>query len=209
MQHGVVHFQNIRVPLPVRRIYARLGFKKGLTELTPAERERMDRVMEDAAVLVSIKGAVRAMDIRHLSTDAVILEDGSVFPGRSLSGMLKGSSGVLLMGATAGQTVMDAIASCSEDNLSRAVVLDAVASEMTDAALDWIMDYAGQDLIRSARRLTKMRFSAGYGDLSLESQEVIHGLLRLDEIGVTITETRIMVPEKSVTAIAGILHPTG
>jgi cobalamin-dependent methionine synthase I len=90
-------------------------------------------------------------------------------------------------------------------NLTRAVILDAVASEMTDSGLDWIMDYMNQELMRKARRLTKARFSAGYGDFSLENQKAIHTLLRLDKIGVFITDRCILMPEKSVTAVAGIV----
>jgi hypothetical protein len=93
------------------------------------------------------------------------------------------------------------------ENLTRAVILDAVASEMTDSGLDWIMDYMNQVLMRKARRLTKARFSAGYGDFSLENQKVIHELLRLDKIGVFITDSCILMPEKSVTAVAGIVAP--
>lgn len=205
MENGPIHFPSIRVAMPLRQIYARLGYARGVTEVGPAEREMLARAMDDAAALVALRGAARIMAVAELGDAGVGLEDGTVFPSRALSRMLSGCTGVLLMGATAGQAVMDEIAACSRDNLARAVVLDAVASEMTDAALDWIMDYEGQILIRSARRVTKKRFSAGYGDLSLDSQEAMYELLRLDAAGITLTPSRIMVPEKSVTAIAGVL----
>jgi cobalamin-dependent methionine synthase I len=120
--------------------------------------------------------------------------------------MLSGCEQILLMGATAGQTIMEEISLATQgENLTRAVILDAVASEMTDSGLDWIMDYMNQELMRKARRLTKARFSAGYGDFSLENQKAIHALLRLDKIGVFITDRFILMPEKSVTAVAGIV----
>jgi cobalamin-dependent methionine synthase I len=109
------------------------------------------------------------------------------------------------MGATAGQNIMDAIAQAtSSDNLTRAVMLDAVASEMTDGALDWIMDYVNQDLMRRVQHLTKKRFSAGYGDFYLENQKAMYDLLRMGTIGVSITDRCILIPEKSVTAVAGV-----
>ena len=76
---------------------------------------------------------------------------------------------------------------------------------MTDSGLDWIMDYMNQDLMRKARRITKARFSAGYGDFSLENQKAIHALLQLNKIGVFISDRCILMPEKSVTAVAGIV----
>ena len=43
------------------------------------------------------------------------------------------------------------------------------------------------------------------GDLPLESQRIMHRLLDLERIGVSITDHCILVPEKSVTAITGIV----
>jgi hypothetical protein len=208
MYHVPIHFPNIRVRPPERAIYARLGFRRGLTTINRAEQETMARTIEDAAGLVALKGAVRIMTLKRVEDSGITLEDGTVFPSSSLAGMLAGSTGVLLMGATAGPAVMEAIAACSAENLARAVVLDAVASEMTDAALDWIMDFVGQDLLRNAQRLTRKRFSAGYGDFSLENQLAIYDLLQLGMIGISLTPVRILIPEKSVTAVAGVLTLT-
>jgi len=66
------------------------------------------------------------------------------------------------------------------------------------------MDYFNQSLRRENRRLLGKRYSAGYGDLFLETQKVIYGLLQLDRIGIEITESCMLIPEKSVTAITGI-----
>jgi len=94
-------------------------------------------------------------------------------------------------------------------DVTRAVVFDAVASEMTDAGLDWIMRYWNQELRRENKTLTKRRMSAGYGDFLLENQKIFHALLDLNCLGVTITPQYILVPEKSVTGVAGILSVQG
>ena len=93
----------------------------------------------------------------------------------------------------------------ARDNLSRAVVYDATASEMVDGALEWIMRYYRGILRREGRGLLKRRFSAGYGDFALEHQKIIYDLLGFDRIGVSITSNKsILIPEKSVTAVTGI-----
>ena len=92
----------------------------------------------------------------------------------------------------------------ADGNLTRAVVFDAAASEMVDAALDWMETFFGRELRREARRLTKSRFSCGYGDLALDNQKLFYDLLELGRLGVELTEQYILVPEKSVTAVAGI-----
>jgi len=111
----------------------------------------------------------------------------------------------VLMGATAGVAVMDAIQEKTrQDDLAAAVVYDATASEMVDAALDWIMDYVNQQVRREGKKLLPRRFSAGYADFKLENQKMIYEKLQMDKIGVNINSGFILLPEKSVTAISGI-----
>jgi hypothetical protein len=58
---------------------------------------------------------------------------------------------------------------------------------MTDAGLDWIMDYFNQQLRREGKTLLPRRFSAGYADFNLENQKAIYDTLQMEKIGVTIT----------------------
>jgi len=66
------------------------------------------------------------------------------------------------------------------------------------------MGYFNRTLLRENRQLLKKRYSAGYGDLLLETQKTIHRLLQLDRIGIRITDSCMLIPEKSVTAVTGI-----
>lgn len=49
-----------------------------------------------------------------------------------------------------------------------------------------------------------MRYSPGYGDLPLTNQKIIFDILNLERLGLRITERFMLVPEKSVIAIAGV-----
>ena len=49
-----------------------------------------------------------------------------------------------------------------------------------------------------------MRFSPGYGDFLLENQRDFFELLKIGDFGVKLTERYIFIPEKTVTAIAGV-----
>ncbi|MFH1318799.1 MAG: hypothetical protein ABIH71_07260, partial [Candidatus Omnitrophota bacterium] len=70
----------------------------------------------------------------------------------------------------------------------------------------WIMNYMNQQLCRENKTITRRRFSPGYSDFILENQRVLYSALKLDKLGVTITSDCILVPEKSVIAVAGILE---
>ncbi len=72
-------------------------------------------------------------------------------------------------------------------------IADAVASSLIEAVCNRV-----QELLPGS---TKPRFSAGYGDLSLDFQKPILSFLRAD--GITLTESSLMIPTKSITFIAG------
>ena len=83
---------------------------------------------------------------------------------------------------------------------SRALMVDAIGSELVEALCDLFckeLKEGGADCLP--------RFSPGYGDLPLELQRDIFSMLDCErKIGVTLGESLLMTPTKSVTAIVGI-----
>lgn len=199
------YFNNIPIQAPLSRIYRRLGYREGVTELGQNDRREIESHIEKALSLIQVQGTARRLPVVLEGESTVRLPENAFFESRRLLKFLNGSDEILLMGATAGPEIMTAI---QEDaagrNIMRAVVLDATASEIADATLDWIMAYYNRALRREGKCLLKARYSAGYGDLGLENQRMIYRLLALGTIGVEITESCMLIPEKSVTAITGI-----
>lgn len=203
-----VFFNSIIIEAPLKRIYKRLGYRQGITRI-PSEREsEVEKYISEALSLIKLRGVGRRLPVWWKNDHQVILADGAgdeVFKSRRLSRFFGECREALLMGATAGIDVTAAIAEDAGGNrLTRGVVFDATASEMVDASLDWIMSYFARELRRESKMLTEKRFSAGYGDFLLENQLKVFRLLELERIGVKITESFVLIPEKSVTAIAGI-----
>lgn len=201
----LITFERITIEPPLKAIYRRLGYRKGLTQIRPDEARALGDGIEQARALITLKGAARRLPILSKDTRQIQLPGGHVLESAQLAALLADSREVILLGATAGPAVIEAIhRDTAENNLTRAVVFDAAASEMVDAALDWMETFFGRELRREGRQLTKSRFSCGYGDLALENQKHFHELLELGRLGVELTERCILVPEKSVTAVAGI-----
>ncbi len=200
-----VLFHAIHLDMPVDAVYRRLGYRRALTRVSRDQRREVEVALQDAARFIELKGSALILPVEVRHGDTVVLGTGEAFRSAGLARMLSGSHKVLVMGATAGGRIMEEIRKVSEKgNLSRAVVLDAAASEMTDCALDWISAYIGRQVRREGLAITSRRFSAGYGDFELENQRIMYERLRLGEIGVEITDSCILIPEKSVTAVAGI-----
>ncbi len=133
------------------------------------------------------------------------IENNVVLESESLAKFLSESDEIVLMAVTAGAEVVERIfLEVTEGNAALGTVLDSVASETPDAGLDWIAKSINGMLGKEGKRLTRRRYSPGYGDLSLFHQKVIYDVLHLERLGLTLTEKYMLVPEKSVIAIAGI-----
>ncbi|MBP7342425.1 MAG: hypothetical protein PHG54_05355 [Smithellaceae bacterium] len=205
MQTAVTFLDKITIAPPTPKIYARLGFRKKSTAISAARREETDRHIGEAAALIHLSGSYRPFSILQNDGRIVALAGGVSFSSEKLAAFLGRSRTALFLGATAGSAVMDAIREkTAMGDMTRAVVYDATASEMADAALDWIMAYVNRQLLRESRRLLPRRFSAGYADFALENQKILHEQLQMERLGVSLTPRFLLAPEKSVTAIGAI-----
>ncbi len=205
MIDSITILEKIIIDPPAAKIYSRLGFKKQTTSLSTSQQKETDRHIEEAATIITLQGSFLRIPIRKNDGQEIALDESTTFSSKKLSIFLNDCREALLMGATAGNPIMEAIREKSnQGDLTAAVVYDATASEMTDAALDWIMAYINRQLRREGKQLLPRRFSAGYTDFALENQKQIYEKLQLGKIGVTLTPSFILLPEKSVTAISGI-----
>jgi cobalamin-dependent methionine synthase I len=202
---SVIFLEKISIDPPREEIYQRLGYKKRTTEISTSQQKETDLFIYEASSFIALKGALLRLAILHNDGEKIILSDHLTFQSRKLATFLRDCGEIVLMGATAGSSIMEAIKEKTrQDDLAAAVVYDATASEMADSALGWMMNYFNQILRREGKTLLPRRFSAGYADFNLKNQKAIHELLQMNKMGVAITSEFILLPEKSVTAISGI-----
>ena len=202
---GPQFFDRITIPPPLRNIYRRLGYKKGVTHLEAGQRDELDTWIRDAGLLMHLKGVARRILVLERGSSKILLPEDVFFESHDLASFLDGCNEIALIAATAGEDIIGAIQKATAANqLTRGVVFDAVASETVDAALDWITAYLRQVLRRENKAPRRGRFSAGYGDFTLQNQKRIYEVLELQRLGVRINESFILIPEKSVTAVVGI-----
>ena len=92
-----------------------------------------------------------------------------------------------------------AATSAADAYLAQLIGLDAVEREMD--ALEAEAKVEGEGLTLLSRR------SPGYGDLPLDlSREIVRRLDATKRIGVSVTDSDLLVPAKSVTAICDLEH---
>jgi len=198
-------FDRIPITLPEKEIFARLKFNIHKTEIDDASRTKILSAINRGFALCEPKGSWTRSDITGRSADSLTFSNGIVINSRSVSELLSSSIAAVFFCATAGNAIVDlAGESFKNGDGASAVIYDAVGSESAEAAIDCINTYIARELKRRGESLTSMRFSPGYGDFLLENQRRFFELLKLEDFGVKLTERYIFIPEKTVTAIAGI-----
>ncbi len=198
-------FESINLAPPKNKIYLRLGYLQDKTQLSEAELAKLEAYIDFALDKINLQGSAAIISIKEKTDSEIILEDNIVIKSNSIKKFLTGCTSVLFMGATSGRDIMKVISQDKEKkDLEKAVVADAVASELTDAALGWIANYKARILRRENKFITEQRFSAGYGDFDLSYQKIIYNVLNLAKLGVQLNDNCILEPEKSVTALCGI-----
>ena len=92
----------------------------------------------------------------------------------------------------------------SRKSMTMGLLLGAIGTAAVEALCDRFCKDVGDELAQKGELLSP-RFSPGYGDLPLSLQKEIFSYLGCSRsIGLTLNESLLMTPAKSVTAIAGI-----
>jgi hypothetical protein len=186
-------------------ILNRLGYSKINTMLDRKNEELLEYGIREGSLLCRPKGVFCRLKIIGRNTELLKLENNIEFVSRNLSAMLEECSEIILMGATVGREVTERISyEVSEGNASLGLIIDSVASQKADACLDWITAFVNRVLRKEGKVITTRRYSPGYGDFDLTNQRIFYDVLQLAKLDLELTEKYILIPEKSVTAVAGI-----
>ena len=156
---------------------------------------------EEAADTGEAAGAGKVQD----AADSSLL-DFTCFQvrSRSLVKNLLGCSEVILFAATIGEEADFLIRKYNRINMAKAVVMQAAAAAMIEAFCDEENEKLRQMASEKGLYL-RPRFSPGYGDFPLEHQRDFARVLEMQKtVGITLTESLLMLPSKSVTAVIGV-----
>lgn len=89
-----------------------------------------------------------------------------------------------------------------QDHL-QAYFVDALGSELVEKAADWVEERVIAWGLNRGRGTTN-RYSPGYCGWSVSEQHKLFSLLPPDFCGISLTESALMQPEKSVSGVIGI-----
>ena len=123
---------------------------------------------------------------------------------KALCRNLDGCDEIILFGATIGVEFDRLMQRYMRLSPSKAFVLQGIGAERIESLCDAFCNEAENEIEKEGKHI-RPRFSAGYGDFTLDAQKEIFSVLDAPrKIGLTLTDSLIMSPSKSVTAIVGI-----
>lgn len=127
-----------------------------------------------------------------------------VLHGEAIEAHLSRSGKCALLAVTLGLEVDKRVAFYSRMDLTKGLVFDACAT----AAVEALCDEAQGEIAAAAAAMelqATSRYSPGYGDFDIGIQsQLVKVLKAYERIGISVNESSIMIPRKSVTAIIGL-----
>lgn len=159
--------------------------------------ERISEIICRVRSLAEPKFSALELEVGY--SDEKILLGGKAIESVGLKRCLSHAKRAYIIAVTLGARMDRELLLLSKRSPGEHFIFDAVSSAYAEAAMD-----AAENALLSAVPHTN-RFSPGYGDLSLSLQKFILDTLSADKLlGITLTDTSLMIPTKSITAIIGI-----
>ena len=153
--------------------------------------------IEETKKIINPKFVLRRYTIKKINKEngkkQVILENGNL--------ILESND---IMATTLGLDIEREIRKLTYTNLTKGVIMDACATTAIEEVCDVVQENIAKNL-SSEDRYISYRYSPGYGDLSIDKNIDINNILNTQkEIGLTVTNSGIMIPRKSVVALIGV-----
>lgn len=187
-------------------IYRYLGYR-GLSPDYAVDALIDDCIGKTEAV-IRPASAVGYFDVVTVGEDAVQIGD-MVIHSHSLYRNMRSCTRAAMFAATIGHGADMLIRRAELGSMLKASVMQAVGAAYVEA----LCDEVNEDIRRTAAEQgysCKPRFSPGYGDLPLDLQRDFERLLSMRQrLGITLTDSLLMVPSKSVTAFVGMYRGEG
>ena len=144
---------------------------------------------------------------KDLNLNTVQFENTNlILKSKDISELLRDCDKCVLMCATLGFNIEKNIRRYSYNNLTKGIIIDACATTSIEEVCDLVQDSILDKVAKEEKSLT-MRYSPGYGDLDISAnRDILNVLDAHRKIGVTVTNTGIMIPRKSVVALIGITN---
>lgn len=174
----------------------------GAAEAPEALRRQAAGEMEALRAQVRPRYVYRVWDLDFRGDGIALRGTGLVLRGTGAARMLETCDQAALLACTLGARFDLFLTALQARDMARAVIVDACGSALVEQGCG---EAEAELSARFPGRYLTDRFSPGYGDLPLELQGDICAVLdAARRLGLTVTESLLLNPVKSVTAVIGL-----
>ncbi len=185
-----------------------------LTELLGFEEDNVpepfpgiiQQALNDAPQFCNISGGYKIFDTIDINLKEVSIQiENMIFsPSKIVTTQLKHSTAAALFICTAGAEISNhskEISGMADPLLG--YIFDVIGSATVERAIDKIQKSMGEELLKLGLNISD-RFSPGYCEWSVAEQQKLFQLMPENFCGVSLSESSLMNPIKSVSGIIGI-----
>ena len=194
MYNGVYYKTYVLPPVNEREALRYAGCKGGISERVM---QTLAQCINESQTAFSPRVCYRVLPAQELLTR---------FPESGLLKLrLQNSKEALVFAATVGIEIDRLILRYEEISPAKALLFQGIGAERIETLCDLFCENMAAELSQQGYA-AKPRFSAGYGDFSLEAQRWFSNVLDMQrKVGVTLSESLLMTPTKSVTAVVPLI----
>ena len=160
-------------------------------------------VLDEARSLLAPAALYTVLPVRDLQHQRVTLDDGAVFEGPLVVRALTGATEVALAVCTVGPALDERVSALFAEEPVRAMALDGAGIGALGVIARLIGEWVREEAATRGLGIG-MRAEPGQEGWSIWQQRVLFSLLPVEEIGVRLTESCLMLPLKSISFVVGL-----
>jgi len=163
-------------------------------------------ILEELNFDTGINGGyiIKEIESLNVKTGTISIENTALNPGSQVCRYIKESTLAALFLCTAGEDFTRMTNALNEQgDIMEAYILDAIGSLTVENAIDKIQEELKISFHREHLKISN-RYSPGYCNWPLSDQAALFELIGENPTGITLSDSCLMTPRKSVSGIIGI-----
>ncbi len=202
--HETFNFDFSRLGLTVSQVQNNMGYRQEPPDSSVSF--IISEVMKECETLGNIKAEYRIFGDIEFNPLSMQVRIENVFFGinKIVFNRLAGSESIAVFLSTAGEeTAIRGREAGSAGDQLKGFVYDVIGNGIVEGAAELMNNELGKSLVRDGMNLTN-RFTPGYCGWSVDDQHKLFTLMPGNYCGISLTESALMKPVKSISGFVGI-----
>lgn len=161
----------------------------------------IDKLEKELMQLCCVKESVKIFDAKIMGEFYMLDGTDIILNSFNINKLFYKTEKIALFAISLGMEVDKKILYYSKIDAAKMVILDALASSYIEQLCEDLNEKINNLM---EHKYHTVRFSPGYGDLNIDKQkQIIETLGGYKKLGITVSESFMMLPQKSITALVG------